>query len=382
MAERIRNTGQTHAMELIFFPLIILILVGLVANSFQSSALQTVPVLPTPYCTGTFTGECYPTNINGCDSSVSNCNFTSSTTFAFLNPNSPFTLLLQGNIVGFLASTFNGAENQQVIYAAYTTCIPLVSKVYANNSGSDIHYFQCQGYSAQGGNASVPAQYPNVGVPMNATSNNGNNSQWNINGCQLVNKVYPCFLNSGDGQAAWNGTNNQMSFYAFYAKNGTSFTATSGCTIYGSSTACNILMPWLFHTHTSFTCPSTSHVNGLNINATTYYCLFPVNNPTVSTTGNASLPNAFAGLSFLFGVILFFLGFGFALTSAIIGFSINEQGTKIAQVMGIGILVWSFVYGEFGNWLLFLPFNLGIIAFTIFTVMFFMGLYWRLFSLE
>jgi hypothetical protein len=383
VVNNIQSKGQTHAMELIFFPIIVLLFVGLFTNELSTSGLQTVPILPSPFCTGSIEpGECYPLNQNGCDQAIQDCNFTTSTTFSFLNPNSPFTILLQGNIVGFFSSTFNGAENQQIIYSAYTICIPQVNKVYANDSSSDIHFFQCLGYSSQGGNASVPAKFPNTGIPLNATSNNGNNSQWSITGCLLVNNNYPCTLNVGDGIEAWNGTNSQMAFYGFYTKNGTTFTATSGCTIYGSSTACNVLMPWLFHSHTSFTCPSTAHINGININATTYYCLFPVNNPTVGTVGNASLPNAFSGLSFLFGAILFFLGFGLSISSAIIGFNINEQGTKLAQVMGIGILVWSFIYGEFGSWLLFLPFNLGLITFTSFTVMFFMGLYWRMFSWE
>lgn len=387
MAQRIQQAGQTHAMELIFFPLIILILVGLIANTFQSSAIQTVPVLPTPFCTGNIEpGECYPVNVNGCDASASaNCNFTAKTTFSFLNPNSPFTLLLQGNVIGFIASALSGGETLNIITSGFATCIPLIHGVFKNESGTDINNFQCQSFAIIG-NATFTPVFPTTGVPLNLTSNNGNNSDWSGTGClgqpnQGPSHIfgYPCFLNYGNGVASFNGTTSPVSFYGFYVKNGTSFAKSSTCNIFGSGASCLSQLPYLYHASPTFTCPSTHLVAGININATTYYCFLPVNNPITSTN---SLPNAFSGLSFLFGAILLFIGLGLAITSALIGFSINEQGTKIAQVMGIGILTWSFVYGEFGQWLNSLPFNLGTITFTIFTMMFFLGLYWRLFSFD
>lgn len=397
MAERVRAFGQTHSMELIFFPLIILILVGLIANTFQSSAIQTVPVLPTPYCTGNIEpGECYPTNVNGCDSNATqNCNFTASTKYSFFNANSPFTLLLQGNIIGFMSSALNQGENNNIIKSGYTICIPTNSTGnYVNQTGSNINHFECLGTSTQGGNVSVPAQFSQTGIPMNATSNGGNNSQWNIIGCKLVKANYPCQLtntrtNPGSSFQSWFGNtiigasstnfNSQMGFYGIYVKNGTTLTGTAGCTIYFSVSACRNLMPWLFYQFPTFKCPSTASVYNININKTTYYCLLPTVNQNTSTT---SLPNSFSALSFLFGVVLFFAGLGISLTAATIGFTIDGQGTKLAQVFGLGILVWSFVFGEFGSWLTALPFNLGDIGFVTFTIMFFMGLYWRLFTLD
>lgn len=376
VTEKATQAGQTHSMELIFFPLFLLLFVGIIANNYSGSGLQTNPVLPTP-CQSL--AICYPTNTNGCDNNVQNCNFTSKTSFGFLNANSPFTLLLQGNIVGFFSNVFSNGETQNIVYSGFTTCIPLNGKNFFNATGSAIHNFMCQGISSVNSTNFKPI----TGVPMNATANGGNNSIFTVTGCLAnSNFNYPCTVNAGsDGFASWNGTNSQSSFYAFYVKNGTSISGSASCTIFSTNPACQIIMPWLYTNGvTTFTCPSASHVNGLNINATHYYCLLPVVNPTTATT---SLPNVFSFWSFIFGVVLFFLGFGLALTAATIGFSINDQGTKLAQAAGIGITVWSFIYSEFGQtWLPNLPFNLGTIGFIGLTAMFFMGLYWRIFTLD
>ncbi len=360
---------------LILIPMIMLIGVGVFVNNLTSDGWSTTPDSST--CTSLNCPAYLPP---GCNAAISNCNITAKTTFSFMNPNSPFTLLLQGNIIGFFSNVFTSGETPNQIYSGYTICIPQIKGVYANETGSDISRFQCLGYTASGVGTHP---FPQVGIPMNATSNNGNNSIWTIQGCQLSQSyTYPCTLNYGNGIESFNGTQNQMDFYAFYVPNSTSLMSASGCTIYGSVQACGVLMPWLFHVSTTFTCPNTAHVNGLNINATHYYCLLPVNNPVTSTN---SLPNSFAGLSFIFGVILLFAGFGLAITAATIGFTINEQGTRLAQVFGVGIVIWSFVYGEFGaSWLTAATLGLGIaaIATSCLTVMFFMGMYWQMMSYE
>lgn len=366
--------AKIAAIILIMVPILLLTGIGAIDTNLTASGFSTVNAV-TP-CTSL---QCPAFQAVGCQENASNCKFSTKTTYTFLNPNSPFTILLQGNLIGFFTYTFNTRESPQIIYSAYSICIPQVKGVYANNTGTDIHFFQCLGYSSQGGNASVTPQYPTVNVPLNATSNNGNNSQWNIVGCaRAANYTYPCTLGKG-GIEAWIGTNSEMSFYGFYIANGTTITATNTChTFIANAQICGQLLPYLFHLNNLFQCPNTSHVNGVNINETTYYCLIPVANPTVGTAGNASLPNSFAGLSFLFGVILFFLGFGLAITSAIIGFSINQAGTRMAQVFGFGILVFSFIDGEFGFWATdnVLGFGVGTALMGGLAAMFFVGLYW------
>ena len=318
MAARISAFGQTHAMDLIFFPLILLIFVGLVANAFQSSAIQTVPVLPTPTCSGVIEpGECYPTNVNGCDTAVSNCNFTSATQFSFLNENSPFTQLVSGNILGFIGSIFistNAQGSNQL--TELNDCKAL------QGTGQSITSFNCVGGAS--GNGCII--FPDANNFINATSNTGNTSDWSVIG--------------------WAYNPNNCNFAAVPTHYVT-------VTVYGYYVVLNA----------------------------TYYTLKFTYSPSLSV----SVPNAFGVLGAIIGILLLFMGLGLSIAiqavATGVSLGIDAQGARLAQAMGIGLFVWSFVYSEFGqSWLPNLPFNLGTIGFIILSVMFFLGLYWRIFS--
>lgn len=397
---------KTTSMELIFLPIVLMIVIGVIFNNFNASGLQATGVLNTTQFTRTdnVTGRTFcilgvDPNCNltvnpvhtGCALSIQNCNASNLQTITFLNSNSPFTLLLQGNLIGFFSTAFNSGESQNNIYSGFTICIPLNRLNLFNATGNDIHNFICEAITAVNSTQFKPV----TGTPMNATANGGNNSIWTVTGCKYSSQGtggYPCVINgNSDGFATWNGTNSVSTFYAFYIRNGSSVGEGAICYPNG---LCATTMSWAYHTGATFTCPNTNRVQGININATTYYCLLPQINPiTPNTTASDSLPNIFSGLSFLFGVILFFAGIGLAITSALIGFTINEQGTKLAQVFGIAIVIWSFITSEFG-WIFVTNFSMNgdligtIISlvfgfvYIVFTVMFFVGTYWRLFSLE
>lgn len=93
-------------------------------------------------------------------------------------------------------------------------------------------------------------------------------------------------------------------------------------------------------------------------------------------------------VTFIVGLALVFLGsgIGFAFGGSVVGtgtnasvFS-NPQGTKMAQVIGGGLVVWSFMYSEFSTWFTsgYFPYGLdgafGAIGLAI-TGIFFFGLY-------
>lgn len=346
MAERIREAGQTHSMELIFFPLIILIMVGLVANEFQSSALQTTPVLPTPICTGTIEpGECYPTNVNGCDQSASvNCNFTANTKFSFLNQNSPYALLLSGNILGFFNCLVGCSQVTPV-----SNLVDLNGCISTGGSGQFVTSLYCAGASFNNPNVTV---YP----PYNATSSTGNNSNWFIQGLAINGNagqniyVYAAYLNV-------TSHNSTVFFNKYCDAVGICYNSPSVKCLYDNS------MPW-------------------NASAT-QYCLFYV----IKNTAAPNFSSTFTVFSFIGGIILLFLGLGLTVAFQVLStgttLGINAQATKMAQVFGLGLLSWGFVYSEFGaSWLPFLPFNLNLIGFLLLTMMFFLGLYWRLFSFD
>lgn len=394
MAERIQaagnrvvQAGKTHSMELILFPIIFLFFSGVIANSFTSSAINTSPQLPATTCSSNaqaLSGAqiCFPTNTNGCDNSVSNCNFTSATSYSFLNPNSPFAQLLTGNVLGFLASAFSGSETPNSYQIGETLCVGFANGAYLNQTGQGITKFSCAGDIRYGN-----AQLPNVLPLLNATSNNGNVSIWSLNGCPNTVGVTCTNGTSSNGQYSQAETN------AFYIINGTTLT-TGQCTVLGVTyPQCGVF--WRVFAAggvTTFTCASSNGTLNyygklINLKVSTYYCLIPYSTQAGSTSASTGLASTFSVWGFIFGFILLVLGLGITLSTQIVGsggtVGANQQGSKMAQAFGLGILVWTFIFGEFGaTWLPNLPFNFGTMITVTFTAMFFLGLYWRIFSYE
>jgi hypothetical protein len=54
------------------------------------------------------------------------------------------------------------------------------------------------------------------------------------------------------------------------------------------------------------------------------------------------------------GIVLVLLGLGIGINASVLasglGITINEAGTRFAQSMGIGLIMWSIVFGAFGGW--------------------------------
>ena len=325
IAAKIQSYGSTHPMELIMFPLILLIVVGIPTNMLGQSGLQTTPTFQTTYpCTvgpdssiiNYTNGACSmiaQTNPSGCASNLSSCSLLALNIKDIFQSNSPFTYLIHLNIIGFFGSMFssnNGQASNGITQLQYCTA--------NQGSGSSITAFYCEEGSGVG-----CFIYP-AGLYYNATSNSGNQSNWSIEGYQY---------DSPDCNSGF--TNNTV--YVLQ---------------YGYYTAYNA----------------------------TYYTLH-FSNLAAST---ANLPNMFAVVGWILGIALLFMGFGWNVTVSTLiaggSFGINQQGTKLAQAFGIALFTWSFVYSEFGFWLTDLYFEAGIPILAILTTMYFLGNYWRLFS--
>jgi hypothetical protein len=422
MAQRIQRAGQTHAMELIFFPLIVLILIGLVSNSFSSSAIQTAPVLPTPVCTGNIEpGECYPTNLNGCDANVSaNCNFTSSTKFAFLNPNSPFTALFSGNILGF-ANAFTGASqagNPTSQPFAFFPNATIVTDQQPNATGGNTFFVGCLN--------------DNGTIWHDFLFNNEKLACWHFfsNATQVplaYSKLYDGQFPPAPHIANLNCTNfntaNTAFTYQFIGCDNIKNPATAATMVlaFNSTTILNapnsgnssktgvFLYGWAWLPNQNNVRPFTpSNSNSMQVCANipsagiNYAVAFTPSCNAASTSihqticgsagGSAACSQSTGVGSFLLtvgligGIVFLILGLGLQFQIGIFtntfGMGSNDQGTKMMQALGIGLISWSFLLSEFGGWLFSLPFNLGTIGFLTLTMMFFMGLYWRLFSLD
>lgn len=378
--ERLKNTGSVikeNPMTLIIFPLFLMIFGGAISNNLIASGINpnnsaSINGYPCVLGQGNCSAIAFPStgNLNPCANG--NCNLSKIGTFSFLNQNSPFTYLLEGNLVGFLTSTFTTPEQINQYHSGNTICIPLVGNRFANVTNStSIFKFECFGsvnYNAINNNTVV--------VPLNASSNYGNNSIWNLNGCPdtYAHCGYPMV-----GQFELNYTQSIISFYGIYIANGTTITAAHGCSIYGSSYACYLLFPTLFGNNPAFTCPNTASVNGtgVNLEKTFYYCLLPTSNPATFNVNNT-----FAFYAMIAGIILLAMGLGLTVGFSILTnggtLGINPQGTKLAQVIGLGLVVWSFISSEFSQWILDIPLVGTTVIFPLLTIIFFLGLYWLL----
>jgi hypothetical protein len=382
ISARLKEGGQTHSMELIFFPLFLICIVGMIFNALNGSGLEANGQLETTtsMCLLNIDPNCSPIIYSqpiGCAANPQNCNASSITGFSILNQNSPFTFLMERNLVGFWTSVFGSGETENQYLIGETLCVPVANGHYVNSTSPNIQNFGCFG-NVQYQNAQLPYVLP----PLNATSNYGNNSIFSIVGCP---ETVIC------GIGFTNITYAHASFYGIYIRNGTVLDSTHGCTIYGSSQICGTLFPNLFGSEVTFTCPNGSQEGiGVNFAKTTYYCLIPTSNPATF-----SVANTFSFFAMIAGMILLFMGLGLNFAFSILTnggtLGVNEQGTKMAQVMGIGLVVWSFITSEFAYWVFF-NYQSGFIGtllslvftsmYSVLTVIFFLGLYWRIFSLD
>lgn len=318
-ASRIIATGQEHSMSLMFFPLILLIFVGIISNNFVASGIQTTPTF-TGYPCILGTGNCSliaSAVPNGCAADIQNCNSSAITTISFLDADSPFTQLIQGNIIGFFGSIFSSNNKQ----GGGNSLTQLNFCTANQGSGQTITSFYCQSGSGYG-----CFIFPDsTTLFYNATSNAGNSSNWSIEG------------------DAFNP--NDCNFVKIPAERAYALQ-------YGYYDVFNA----------------------------TYYTL---HFQTLSST-TVSLPNTFSIIGFLFGIVLLLGGLGLTIALAVLGsgttIGINQQGTKMMQIIGIALIVWIFIFSEFGGWLSVFTLGIGTIIYILLTAMYFVGIYWRLFS--
>lgn len=113
-----------------------------------------------------------------------------------------------------------------------------------------------------------------------------------------------------------------------------------------------------------------------------------------STTGNSGFNFGLLTpiILFIIGIALFLIGLGLQIsaggtifgTGTSLGVGANAQGTRLAQVVGLGLIVWIPLYSEFGTWIVpaNFPYGISIIVTFLITGMFFFGVFWQLLSLE
>jgi hypothetical protein len=314
--------GGIKPFYLILIPIVLLIGVGAYYNNLTSNGFSTTAATST--CTEI---NCPAYQDTGC-STVSNCNFTSSTNFSFLNPNSPFTYLTQGDIIGFVGS-FATNQAQQGPTANFDLASPCT---IVSGTGTLVTKLKCTSLSFASGNTEF---YPNIPY-TNFTSASGNNSEWYCTNCLTTD---------GGSQII------PIQFYGAY--NNASL----------SGVAC-----------------------GVN---DTSYCLFNLNSQQSSHyTSSSALTNTFSFFGFIIGILLLLMSLqlGGGASISLLGsvsWQIGDQGARLAQTAGIGLLIYLPIYSEFGSvWITSANLGFGIAAIIqlLIPAIFMAGVYWQLAS--
>jgi hypothetical protein len=112
-------------------------------------------------------------------------------------------------------------------------------------------------------------------------------------------------------------------------------------------------------------------------------------NPNVVAFSSSSLGGLTLVLGFIVGLVLFLIGLGISVnaggsvlaTGTSAGVGTNMQGTRLAQIVGLGLLIWTPLYSEFSTWFAsgFLGFGLDAIIGVALTTAFAISLFLLLF---
>lgn len=385
---------------LIMTGIILLCLPGIVFNNMVASGYDVTPSL---VCPGYPDLTCQSNTPAACQDVSTQCQL-SGTSVSFLNQKSPFTALFQGNIFGFFGALtssqssgtqYNGDVADPIFGQgpfdamggnSYVTGMCTVYPIGASRLGlGDYNMTGCTQVS--------PAQNTNITSTqaLNFTNYNPISAQatYNLALYQVYGfqKPTPFYSNYTTGAnmlvgCTWEGTYN-------FTTTGTGSSATStGWTWYGCEVSINgwISPPptptWAFMVAIS----NSIHLinNGYNKipvfiqpeqwntgDCLAYYsapqtysqwasqqCLTFENNVNPAITAGSSFGALTPVLSFLAGLVLFLIGLGINVqgsgtilgTGVSAGAGVNTQGTRLAQALGISLLVFSPLYSEFSTW--------------------------------
>ena len=420
-----------RGMSLIFASLFILSAPGLLYNNLSNTGLAPSQVLT---CPGYPDVTCQGSVVAGCQLSSTYCTL-SGQSVSFLNNNSPFTSLLTGNIFG-LFTNLNSANNGGNVQGPFDlfgggTYIPMdcfVSPLASSKSIFDANVTACTQVTPDNVNmtkASVGVstwtnwntQFSGTTVKTPAVALVSNSTYWfkcnlgsivgaeqvwgNINytassgkvgywwfGCELINKTVTY-------QAGCSNAVNNVGSYCFIPNQPVfslllAFPVSTGtlpsATVASHQKAYAQLTNW-----DTRHCPAVYFKEETQNVQSSFYstqCIAAEN-----SLSNAISPNfVFAWftpiLTFLVGIALFIIGIGFNFSfgGSVLGTGTtfvagtNRQGSKLAQVVGLGLIAWSFFYSEFSSWFTsgILPYGLdgtfGIVS-ALLTGLFFFGIY-------
>ncbi|MDE1824340.1 MAG: hypothetical protein KGH74_03505 [Candidatus Micrarchaeota archaeon] len=421
-----------RAMVLVSVALFLLVIPGLLYNNLNSTGITPAQVLTCPNTQlsgGGVDVTCQGSVNAGCQASASYCSLSGSS-FSFLNINSPFTALITGNVWGVFNQIVQGS--QPTTHGPFDSVGGSASFIRANciidnrgaNSLTGWTIDQCTQADSDGSNMTTG---------FNTWSNWNNNFVGSTKTISFKNLIVYIPAYSGNSSYTlicnWNIQTN-------YTFSGTPFSGYTwyGCayqnTIGGSfptnektnpSWPFLISVPWatgVLDPTKGYTCgyisaPAKCFHQLVYVQLETWHtfeCVFVAktnqrqlwpflispqcdqwwdNVKTQSVSSGANFGILTPIIVFIIGLALLFLGLGIGLTGGgsilgtgtTVGISSNRQGTKMAQILGMGLIVWAPLYSEFSTWFTtgLLPYgldgSLGVVGIGL-TGLFFFGIFW------
>lgn len=363
-------------MILIITAIVILIIPGVIYNN--ANAVGLAPSSVTQVCDQQ-TDQCYSTTPVGCQYDPSGCTFAVSQTFSLLSIGSPFTSLLTGNILGFFSTIIQG----QSYSATITSLVPqipftnstVVTGTSGHNSGpankGDAYCFAAPTGQTYITNPISPYIY-NCEILGNGWLGN---AWWGIScspvgpsgGCGFINTVKDPFGGTPGNSANW---------------------LINDTAIWPASSGAGIFCPPNQASTKGYIVFGVTPLGSVPFNATYTYKFGLVDLGCTTTGASSTNPlNFLSVLGFSVGVvILIILSLGMSFETGALtfnfGLSSNSQGTRFAQVILIGLVVWIPLYSEFSPWFTsgLLPLGLdgaaGIMSILL-TAMMFFGVFWQ-----
>lgn len=430
--------ARIYPMFLIIASLVLLVLPGVLFNTYGSVGFKTTdPGLTCggPYAPGQLIDvTCQGSVTEGCQAVANDCTLTTSPTLSFLNQNSPFTQLISGNIFGVWgALTSNGNVNRGPFdpngggqyYTADCFMAAVPGGVNMSTNSFSAHIASCTQTNPDGSNmtksstftfANWNSNFFGSGVPVNTPFYQLKTNATFIMTCQAQGFWYVT------GQPTVGYALHGCDFYQFAGYTPPQQPSTNPIWSFlvaipgnqGGATGMVAAMQTGNYHLKVFVQPETwetKYCSTAFLNTQTIFSLWYSSQNCVNFQSWFTAPKATGGfnvgfftpfLTLLIGIVLFLIGTGINLAAGgsilgsgtQFGVGTNDQGTRMAQILGLALIVWAPLYSEFATWFTsgLLPFGLdgsiisiatgsGIIAFCL-TGLFFAGVLWQLMSIE
>lgn len=330
------SMGEISGISLMIFSIFITVVIGIGVNNLNGTGLSN-PTTTVTTCSSIYCPQ-YPQYSTVCNT-PSNCQFNG--TISLFNRNSPFTYMFTLDLLGFVNSFFTSASNNA------TSVVQSQIGAPSNNVT-----FNCLFTTGGHTDFLCPTNRNGVWTEHYGTAYIASNAiQFQVNG-----SIYPTVT----------GFTKPLYFTCLYWNNVIGSFGISTPT----RTSCNVIDSGSGSNQALFTANCWTFGNATDI--TSFIC-----NAWAQSSNTPNFASVGAFFLFIGSIILLImsLGIGGSLNIIASGFSWipNGQGTKFAQVLGMGLLVQTILWSEFGSWVSANNFGYGLNILVLFMLQ---GCFW------